>query len=302
MSSESISNNNNSSLSALEKAKLLKAEREQAKQAEAAKSEAEKEAKQRELDEKYIVDKEALAKLKEDKSNIDQETANTREDRKQNILGQRAAIKEMIGSGNAEDVEFFKENKKDIFEGDEEKLSNLKSKEKDLKGKSNEMGEDISKRKEDIKQSYEDTTEKRKSDEASRLEEESEKVAKDMDKTLDKIGIFLQTESGKRSLYRYFVINDPKMNKDEAKLYTDQVQREYSNTGNDPFYNNMYATFLSGYKSENPFMQDPRRDTGKLFSFLAKEVPGIGPEIMKVMELADQYNKFKDQILKIREK
>lgn len=160
MSSEAVSNNNGNGMSALEKAKLLKAEREQAKQAEAAKSKAEKEARQRELDEKYLVDKNTLSKLKEDKTNIDQDISNIREERKQNILGQRAAIKEMLGDNTSdEDREFFKENKKDIFGDDENKLTDIKSDEKELKSKAGEMEKDISEREESLKESFSETKE-----------------------------------------------------------------------------------------------------------------------------------------------
>lgn len=167
---------NNKGLSALEKAKLIKEQKEKERQAEATLSKEQEEARQRELDEKYLVDKAALAKLKAEKDEVELGVKDTREARKENILGQRAAIKEMIGSGSDEDVELFKETKKDIFSEDDEKLKADKSKEKELKSKSKSLEENISSQEKDLESNFENSSEGKRIREKEKAEADKEKL------------------------------------------------------------------------------------------------------------------------------
>lgn len=144
-------NNGQKGLSALEKAKLLKAKVEETNQEKAKLSKAEEEKRQQELDEKYIVDKTVLAKMKADKEEMDKGVKNARDIRRDNILGQRAATKEMLANNSNEEIEFFKENKKDIFTEDDAKLSSVKSTEKELKGKSKNLDMEINSREEGLR-------------------------------------------------------------------------------------------------------------------------------------------------------
>ncbi len=166
----------NKGLSALEKAKLIKEQKEKEKQAEATLSKEQEEARQRELDEKYLVDKAALEKLKAEKGELESDVKDTREERKKNILGQRAAIKEMVGSGSDEDVELFKKTKKDIFGDDDEKLKATKSKEKELKKKSEEMDKNISSQEKDLESNFENTSEGKRIREKEKAEADKEKL------------------------------------------------------------------------------------------------------------------------------
>ena len=113
-------------LSALEKARILKSQKIEEK------TQTEEQIKKQKLEEEktaqdiYQTTKEEIGKLQGEREKLLTELEETKNSRKENISTQRAAVKELVGSEDGMEIMKDKVVKKEIFVGDEVKLEEIK--------------------------------------------------------------------------------------------------------------------------------------------------------------------------------
>lgn len=130
-------------LSAVEKARLLKQQKEEEKKAEEQKQlELEEQQKQSVQKELQDIDSE-LQKLTQEKAELESRLASVRGERLENISGQRQAVKELKSSEETEDILNEEGVKEEIFGVDDEALEGLKTQEGEVDQKIQELEEEI---------------------------------------------------------------------------------------------------------------------------------------------------------------
>jgi hypothetical protein len=130
-------------LSAIEKARLLKQQKEEEKKAEEQKQlELEEQQKQSVQKELQDIDSE-LQKLTQEKAELESRLASVRGERLENISGQRQAVKELKTSEETEDVLNEEGMKEEIFGADDEALEGLKMQEGEVGQQIQELEEKI---------------------------------------------------------------------------------------------------------------------------------------------------------------
>jgi|GEM_PF-5448685 len=149
----------NKELSALEKARLLKSQKEEEKkQREAEQQEVEKNKKQDLYNQLQEIDSE-IDSLKNQKKSLENEIGSARNDRKENIGNQRKAVRELKSS--EETTELLNENgmKEEIFGSDSEKLEEIKNQESNKKEELEKLEEEIAKTQEKRQEVFKQTPE-----------------------------------------------------------------------------------------------------------------------------------------------
>ena len=130
-------------LSAVEKARLLKQQKEEEKKAEEQKQlELEEQQKQSVQKELQDIDSE-LQKLRQEKAELESRLASVRGERLENISGQRQAVKELKSSEETEDILNEEGVKEEIFGADDEALEGLKTQEGEVGQQIQELEEKI---------------------------------------------------------------------------------------------------------------------------------------------------------------
>lgn len=303
MLQENISNTNG--LSALEKAQLLKRQREEQKQTEKLLTEKEQALRQKELDEKYLVNKEEHEGLLKEKQEKDTDLKTTRDRRLENIQGQRAAIKEMVG--DEEGKKLFNEYKKDIFGEDEESLKNIKTKEKGLKEEVGDLGDRISSKEKVLKEQYEETTEgkaKKEKEEKEREEkgkkEATEKVVLElMDKVNNSIEDFLKKqEEAFNNILNSIEGLKGSQNEQDLEILSDSIVKKISEFPSDT---RAKENELSSYigEAQLPFVGDEMRVKSLMSKLATLNLNSKGSELWTKFNLVN--GKIREEIRNIEE-
>ncbi|MDQ5953210.1 MAG: hypothetical protein QG551_438 [Patescibacteria group bacterium] len=159
MSLENTSNNTGGGLSALEKAKLLKEQKENERKDAEEKAQAEEDAKQQEVYGTLSQIDGRLSGLEAEKLEVEESIKSVRGQRFENINTQRSAVKELKSDEATAEILDDKDTKEEIFSEDEGKLEAIKEEEENLNTRLNQIQEEIASLKEKREETFLNTPE-----------------------------------------------------------------------------------------------------------------------------------------------
>jgi hypothetical protein len=184
MSLENTSNNTGGGLSALEKAKLLKEQKENERKDAEEKAQAEEDAKQQEVYGTLSQIDGRLSGLEAEKLEVEESIKSVRGQRFENINTQRNAVKELKSDEATAEILDDKDTKEEIFSEDEGKLEAIKEEEENLNTRLNQIQEEIASLKEKREETFLNTPE---GQEEMKKEEEEERLKPITDELSEKL-------------------------------------------------------------------------------------------------------------------